>query len=146
MSDQNFSPSTSAASGYDPKQFGHVAPDTEGLNFFDIDQSLQASLRVYASSDLYAHFQPIMQRFGEVAGGELDRLSRLVDKNPPVLEQRDRFGRRQRARSRQVIGRRRAETRNRLIRRTGRRLARSVVHTTFTRVIASGNSAANARW
>ncbi len=93
MSDQNFSPSTSAASGYDPKQFGHVAPDTEGLNFFDIDQSLQASLRVYASSDLYAHFQPIMQRFGEVAGGELDRLSRLVDKNPPVLEQRDRFGR-----------------------------------------------------
>ena len=30
---------------------------------------------------------------GEVAGGELDRLSRIVDKNPPVLEQRDRFGR-----------------------------------------------------
>jgi len=32
------------------------------------------------------------------------------------------------------------------LRRSGRRLAWPVAHTTFTRVIASGNSAANARW
>ena len=54
---------------FDPKEFGHVAPDTEGLNFFGIDQSLQSALRVYASREVFAHFEPIMQRFGEVAGG-----------------------------------------------------------------------------
>ncbi len=95
MLNPEFSPAaaTPAAAPFDPKEFGHVAPDTEGLNFFSIDQSLQASLRVYASADVYAHFEPIMRRFGEVAGGELDRLSRIVDRNPPVLEQRDRYGR-----------------------------------------------------
>lgn len=93
MLDKDFPTASAAPAPLDPKQFGHVAPDTEGLNFFGIDRSLQASLRVYASSDLYSHFEPIMQRFGEVAGGELDRLSRIVDRNPPVLEQRDRYGR-----------------------------------------------------
>ena len=90
-----FPPATVATTPapFDPKEFGHVAPDTEGLNFFGIDQSLQSALRVYASREVFAHFEPIMQRFGEVAGGELDRLSRIVDRNPPVLEQRDRYGR-----------------------------------------------------
>lgn len=77
----------------DPKDFGHVAPDCEGLNFYEIDPSLQASLRVHTNPEICGHFEPIMRRFGEVAGGELDRLSRIVDRNPPVLEQRDRYGR-----------------------------------------------------
>ena len=79
--------------GYDPSDYGHVAPDCANLNFYDIDPSLRASLRVNADAKLFAHFDPWLKRLGEAAGGELDRLARIVDRNPPRLEQRDRYGR-----------------------------------------------------
>ncbi|MES2979768.1 MAG: acyl-CoA dehydrogenase family protein [Pseudomonadota bacterium] len=72
---------------------GHIAPDCAGLNFYDIDPSFQASLRVNVPAAVLAHFEPLLKSLGAVAGGELDRLARLVDRNPPVLEHRDRFGR-----------------------------------------------------
>ena len=75
------------------ESFGHIAPDCAGLNFYDIDKSFQASLRVNMDPKVLAHFEPIIQRLGGVAGNELDALARKVDMNPPVLEQRDRFGR-----------------------------------------------------
>ncbi len=81
------------AGGYDPSNFGHVAPDCANLNFYDIDPSLKASLRVNAEAKLFTHFDPWLKRLGEAAGGELDRLARIVDRNPPQLEQRDRYGR-----------------------------------------------------
>ena len=46
------------AGGYDPTDYGHVAPDCENLNFYDIDPSLRASLRVNAEAKLFAHFEP----------------------------------------------------------------------------------------
>lgn len=87
-----FTPSDSEP-GFDPNDFGHIAPDCEGLNFYEIDRSLQASLRVHAGAKVSRHFAPWFALLGEAVGGELDRLSRIVDRNPPVLEQRDRYGR-----------------------------------------------------
>ena len=72
---------------------GHIAPDCAGLNFYEIDTSFQASLRVNVAPEVLRHFEPWLQRLGAVAGNELDRLARLVDRNPPSLEPRDRFGR-----------------------------------------------------
>ncbi len=72
---------------------GHIAPDCAGLNFYGIDPSFQASLRVNVAPEVLRHFEPWLQRLGAVAGNELDSLARLVDRNPPSLEPRDRFGR-----------------------------------------------------
>ena len=82
-----------SATGFDPTDYGHVAPDCAGLNFYEIDPSFRASLRVNADAKLFGHFEPWLTRLGEAVGGELDRLARIVDQNPPVLEQRDRYGR-----------------------------------------------------
>ena len=79
--------------GFDPKDIGHIAPDCQDQNFYDIDPSLKASLRVNADSKLFTHFDPWLRKLGEAVGGELDRLAAIVDRNPPVLEQRDRYGR-----------------------------------------------------
>lgn len=87
-----FTPSESEP-GFDPNDFGHIAPDCQGLNFYEIDQSLQASVRVHAGPKASQHFAPWFTRLGEAVGGDLDRLARIVDRNPPVLEQRDRYGR-----------------------------------------------------
>ncbi len=72
---------------------GHIAPDCAGLNFYQIDPSFKASLRVNMDAAALKHFEPVLQKLGAVAGNELDTLARLVDRNPPVLEPRDRFGR-----------------------------------------------------
>ena len=72
---------------------GHIAPDCAGLNFYEIDPSFQASLRVNMAPEVLRHFEPWLKRLGAVAGNELDSLARLVDRNPPSLEPRDRFGR-----------------------------------------------------
>ena len=82
-----------SASGFNPTDYGHVAPDCENLNFYDIDPSFQASLRVNSDTKLFGHFDPYFRRLGAAVGGDLDRLARIVDRNPPALEQRDRYGR-----------------------------------------------------
>ncbi len=72
---------------------GHIAPDCAGMNFYEIDRSFKASLLVNLDAKVFAHFEPWFKRLGAVAGNELDYLARVVDRNPPTLEQRDRFGR-----------------------------------------------------
>ena len=76
-----------------PVDHGHIAPDCAGLNFYEIDRSFQASLRVNMEPQVFQHFESWFRRLGAVAGNELDTLARLVDRNPPSLEPRDRFGR-----------------------------------------------------
>ncbi|WP_428533851.1 acyl-CoA dehydrogenase family protein [Rhodopila sp.] len=71
---------------------GHIAPDCAGMNFYDIDNSLHASLRLNMDAATYRHFEPYFSQLGGVAGGRLDTLARIVDRNPPMLEHRDRFG------------------------------------------------------
>jgi alkylation response protein AidB-like acyl-CoA dehydrogenase len=70
-----------------------VAPDCHGLNFFEIDSSLQSLMSLYLPEDLRAHMTPVYEQLGEVAGGRLDELARVCDKHIPVLHQRDAFGR-----------------------------------------------------
>ena len=71
---------------------GHIAPDCAGMNFYDIDRSLHTSLRLNMDPETYDHFEMYFQQLGEAAGGRLDTLARIVDRNPPVLEHRNRFG------------------------------------------------------
>jgi alkylation response protein AidB-like acyl-CoA dehydrogenase len=69
-----------------------VAPDCHGLNFFDIDQSLQSVMELYLPDDLRAHMTPILRELGEVAGNRLDDLARTSDRHPPVLHPRNARG------------------------------------------------------
>ncbi|SEK09035.1 Putative acyl-CoA dehydrogenase AidB [Marinovum algicola] len=71
----------------------HVGGDCRGENFFTIDPSFQALLKLYLSEDEQKHFWPHFERLGDLAGGTLDECADLCDKHPPVLHDRDRFGR-----------------------------------------------------
>jgi acyl-CoA dehydrogenase len=66
-----------------------IAPDTRGMNFYRADAALRDLLDEY----LRAHLEPYLDRLGELAACELDECAALADKHPPVLHQRDRFGR-----------------------------------------------------
>lgn len=69
-----------------------VAPDCHGLNFFDIDQSLQSVMELYLPKDLCNHMTPIYRELGEVAGNRLDDLARMSDRHPPILHPRNARG------------------------------------------------------
>jgi acyl-CoA dehydrogenase len=70
-----------------------IPPDCAGLNFFDIDHQFQSLLPLYLTQAELDHFGPHFERMGEVAGGRLNDLAMVADKNGPVLHPRDRFGR-----------------------------------------------------
>lgn len=70
-----------------------VAGDCHGLNFFEIDDSLQDLLTLYLPEDLREHMIPVYQRLGAIAGNELDDLARMSDRHAPVLHPRDARGR-----------------------------------------------------
>lgn len=70
----------------------HPVPDRHGANFYTGDTELQALLKLYLPADLLAHLQPYFQRMGELAGGRIDELASIADKNPPELEHRSRSG------------------------------------------------------
>lgn len=71
----------------------HISPDCRGTNFWRTDPSLRALLGLYLDGPTLAHLEPHYDAFGAVAGGRLDELAEVADKNPPVLHARDRFGR-----------------------------------------------------
>ena len=70
----------------------HPVPDRQGANFYSTDAELQSLLQLYLPADLLAHLQPYLQRMGELAGGKIDELAGIADKNPPTLEHRSRAG------------------------------------------------------
>lgn len=70
-----------------------VAADCHGLNFFEIDKSLQDLLTIYLPDDLREHMIPIYRQLGEVAGNRLDELARICETHMPVLHPRDARGR-----------------------------------------------------
>ena len=70
-----------------------IAPDTRGMNFYRADEALRDLLALYLADDLRTHLEPHLDRLGALAAGELDECAALADRHPPVLHQRDRFGR-----------------------------------------------------
>jgi alkylation response protein AidB-like acyl-CoA dehydrogenase len=70
-----------------------LAPDCRGQNFFAIDDGLRQLLALYLDPAIHRHLEPHFDRLGALAGGRLDELAAVADKNPPVLHARDRQGR-----------------------------------------------------
>ncbi|HEY8289949.1 MAG TPA: acyl-CoA dehydrogenase family protein, partial [Acetobacteraceae bacterium] len=70
-----------------------IAPDCSGMDFYATDRGLQDLLALYLPADVRDILTPHYARLGQLAGGRLDELARIADRNPPVLHARDRFGR-----------------------------------------------------
>ncbi len=70
-----------------------IAGDCRGMNFFAGDAGLQQLLPHYLDAKALAHFAPHFDRLGGLAGGRIDELAAIADKNPPLLHARDRLGR-----------------------------------------------------
>src|SRR5947199_1511902 len=70
-----------------------IAPDIHGQNFAAIDRQFGDLLSRYCDPGLRAQMVPHFERLGALAGNRLDELAQIADKQPPVLQPRDRFGR-----------------------------------------------------
>jgi len=70
----------------------HLAPDCAGLDFYAIDRGLQDLLSLYLPAAQREQLQPHYERMGQLAGGRLNALATVADKNPPVLHPRTRWG------------------------------------------------------
>jgi acyl-CoA dehydrogenase len=70
-----------------------LAPDCAGSNFFEIDHNLQALLPQYIDAALLDHILPHLDSLGELCGNQLYDLADVSERHPPVLRQRDRYGR-----------------------------------------------------
>ncbi|GLY67261.1 acyl-CoA dehydrogenase family protein [Amycolatopsis taiwanensis] len=57
------------------------------MNFADRDPALRPMLDRVLSTEDRDRVEPLLAEMGEVAAGELDRLARTADRNPPVLTQ-----------------------------------------------------------
>ena len=71
----------------------HIAADVHGQNFYAIDRQFQDLMRLYMEPGLHQQMTPHFERLGALAGGRLDELAMIADRNIPVLQPRDRFGR-----------------------------------------------------
>ncbi|HMO47599.1 MAG TPA: acyl-CoA dehydrogenase family protein [Rubrivivax sp.] len=67
-------------------------PDQKGVNLYDTDPFIKGLLEVYLPADLVRHLEPHLSRLGGLAGGLLDELATIADRNPALLEHRDRTG------------------------------------------------------
>jgi len=67
-------------------------PDSRGLNLFDADPALWRLMQVYLDSELHHVVRPQLERMGALAGGRLEELALIADKNPPELRIRARNG------------------------------------------------------
>ena len=70
----------------------HPVPDRHGSNLYTTDAQFAPLLQLYLPEEVAAHLQPYLTRMGELAGGRLDELAMLADKNPPTLAHRTRSG------------------------------------------------------
>ncbi|HEX7749683.1 MAG TPA: acyl-CoA dehydrogenase family protein, partial [Bordetella sp.] len=69
-----------------------AVPDSRGLNLYRADPYAAALAQCYLPADLYRHLAPHFDRLGALAGGRLDELAAVADKNPPTLSVRSRAG------------------------------------------------------
>ena len=71
---------------------GWIAGDCNGLNYFEIDESLRSLLPLYMDQPVLDHMTPHYARLGEIAGSRLDDLARTADRHMPVLHTRNARG------------------------------------------------------
>jgi len=69
-----------------------AVPDSRGLNLWRADPVLRRLAALYLPADLAAHLAPHLDSLGALAGGVLDELAAVADRNPPVLKVRTRRG------------------------------------------------------
>jgi alkylation response protein AidB-like acyl-CoA dehydrogenase len=67
-------------------------PDRHGQNLFTTDTELHGLLSLYLPDALREHMAPHFERLGALAGGPLDELASVADRNPPTLMLRTRTG------------------------------------------------------
>jgi len=67
-------------------------PDARGINLYRADPMAAALFATYLPAPLMAHLAPHFDRLGALAGGHLDELASVADKNPPTLSVRSRTG------------------------------------------------------
>jgi acyl-CoA dehydrogenase len=67
-------------------------PDSRGMNLFTADPFAKSLFALYLPNELNQHLQPHFTRLGGLAGGALDELALVADKNPPTLSVRSRRG------------------------------------------------------
>lgn len=70
----------------------HPVPDRHGSNLYTTDAQFAPLLQLYLPPEVHAHLQPHLARMGGLAGGRLDALALVADKNPPALVHRTRTG------------------------------------------------------
>ncbi len=69
-----------------------AVPDAHGINLYRADPAARALFGLYLPEDLFAHLDPHFDRLGALAGGHLDELAGIADRNPPTLSVRHRTG------------------------------------------------------
>jgi alkylation response protein AidB-like acyl-CoA dehydrogenase len=70
-----------------------VATDCAGWDFWAVDRGIRDLIGLYLEPSVRGYLAPHFERMGRLAGGRLDELARVADRNGPVLRTRDRFGR-----------------------------------------------------
>ena len=69
-----------------------IAPDCRGLNFYELDRSLQSLHLLYMPDDEREHMILHFSRLGAIAGDRLDELARIADRHTPTLHVRNHRG------------------------------------------------------
>jgi alkylation response protein AidB-like acyl-CoA dehydrogenase len=67
-------------------------PDARGTNLYLADPMAAPLFATYLPAPLMAHLAPHFERLGALAGGRLDELAGIADRNPPTLSVRNRRG------------------------------------------------------
>ncbi len=67
-------------------------PDSRGLNLYHVDRDAAVLFSHYLPDALFRHLAPTFDRLGGLAGGRLDELAGIADRNPPTLSVRRRTG------------------------------------------------------
>lgn len=80
------------ASARAPKPFGRNIPDSYGLNLCAEDRDLMPLLALYLEPQLLQTLAPHLHRLGAMAGGEMETLASIADKEGPRLQARTRTG------------------------------------------------------
>ncbi|MBP8310251.1 MAG: acyl-CoA dehydrogenase family protein [Burkholderiaceae bacterium] len=75
-----------------PQATDTPVPDARGINLYRADPMAAALFATYLPAPLMAHLAPHFDRLGKLAGGHLDELASVADKNPPTLSVRSRTG------------------------------------------------------